>query len=123
MKRRLPTLLFLALSSLVATKAAIAIDDGEYTFTIAFAEWDGQSLGATCKVVIKGNSVIVLHDGNRTLSGRAGEIIDEGFIMQHKATGKWIVGKTENDKLAPEVGGCTDGPSIIDLENRIFWLC
>jgi hypothetical protein len=125
MRRRLHIVILLlcALPALVANTIALAIEDGEYTFTVAFAEWGGQSLGATCKVIIKGNSVLVLHDGNPTLSGRAGEVIDKGFLMRHKATGKWIIGKTEKDKLAPEIGGCSDGPSIIDLKKRIFWLC
>ena len=32
---------------------------GTYTYDIAFAEWDGKSNGATCTVIIKGDSIKV----------------------------------------------------------------
>lgn len=33
--------------------------DGTYTYKIAFSEWQGKSLGATCIVLIKGDQVKV----------------------------------------------------------------
>ena len=74
-------------------------EDGSYTFDIAFAEWDGKSLGATCTVEIKGDSIKVIHNGTESLSGEKGDVLSE------------------------EVGGCTGGPSIIDFGNRRFWTC
>jgi len=99
------------------------IGDGTYTFTVAFAEWGGKSLGATCKVIIKGEFITVIHDGNETLSGEKGEIIDKGLLIKHKETGSWIIGASEKDALASEIGGCTGGPNIIELKKRIFWTC
>ena len=44
--------------------------DGTYTYSIAFAEWQGKSLGATCTVIIKGDSIRVVHDGKGNLTGK-----------------------------------------------------
>ncbi len=96
--------------------------NGTYTYDVAFAEWDGRSLGATVTIKIKGDSIYVIHNGSN-LTGSKGDIIDSGIIMRHKQTGKWIIGHSENDKNAPEIGGCSEGPSEIDFKNRKFWLC
>jgi hypothetical protein len=96
--------------------------DGTYTYSIAFAEWDGKSLGATCTVIIKGDSIKVVHNGKGNLTGEKGDILDAGIIMKHK-TGKWIVGHSVTDKDAKEIGGCSDGPSVVDFKRKIFWSC
>lgn len=96
------------------------IKDGTYTFVVAFAEWDGKSLGTTCEVTIQGESITVFNDG--TLSGTKGEIIEAGKLMKHKS-GVWIIGSNEQDVNAEEIGGCTDGPLIIELKNRKLWMC
>ena len=62
-------------------------EDGSYTFDIAFAEWDGKSLGATCTVEIKGDSIKVIHNGTERLSGKKGEILSEGILLKHIPTG------------------------------------
>ncbi|HYC30358.1 MAG TPA: hypothetical protein VEB42_16095 [Chitinophagaceae bacterium] len=95
--------------------------NGTYTYRIAFAEWNGQSLGATCTVVIKGDSIKVLHNGSN-ITGRKGDILDQGIIMKHKS-GKWIIGHSKEDKNAKEIGGCSDGPSEIDFAHKKFWSC
>lgn len=97
--------------------------DGTYTYTIAYAEWQGKSNGATCTVVIKGDSIKIIHDGKSNLTGKKGDIIDKGILMKHTKTGKWIVGHDAKDKEAKEIGGCSDGPSIIDFKKKRFWLC
>ena len=43
--------------------------------------------------------------------------------MWHSASGQWIIGQSPADKAAAEVGGCSDGPPVIDLTARIFWTC
>jgi hypothetical protein len=96
-------------------------NDGTYTYTIAFAEWDGESLGTTCTIIIKGDSIMAIYNGTGRLSGEKGDIIDHGIIVKHK-TGRYIVGRTPSDKNAEEVGGCT-GISVIDFKKRIFWIC
>jgi hypothetical protein len=93
--------------------------DGTYPYTVAFAEWGGKSLGSKCTVIIKGDSIIILNDGSLT----GGDTIEAGIIMKHKKTGQWIIGHTKKDRNAKEVGGCTDGPRVIDFKRRIFWTC
>lgn len=43
--------------------------------------------------------------------------------MWHAASGQWIVGYEPGDAAAPCLGGCSDGPAVIDLEKRIYWTC
>lgn len=97
--------------------------DGTYTYKVAFDEWGGRSLGATVTVVIKGDSIRVIHNGRPGLSGKKGEVIDAGIILKHSRTGKWIIGKKKEDVNAAEIGGCSDGPSVIDFKRKIFRLC
>jgi hypothetical protein len=97
--------------------------DGVYTYSIAYAEWGGKTLGSTCTVRIKGDSIFVIHDGNKTVTGKKGDIFDSGIIMKHRKTGKWIIGHNKKDRDAKEIGGCSDGPSEIDFKRKIFWNC
>lgn len=95
--------------------------NGTYIYNVAFAEWQGASMGATVTVQIKGDSIIVRNHGGMT--GEKGEIIDAGIIMRHKKTGKWIIGHTSKDRYAEEIGGCTDGPIKVDFKRKKVWLC
>ena len=97
--------------------------NGVYTYKIAYAEWNGKSLGATCTVVIKGDRIKVVHNGKGNVTGKKGDIFDEGIIMKHTKTGKWIIGHSLKDKNAKEIGGCSDGPSEIDFNKKLFWAC
>ncbi|HMN06589.1 MAG TPA: hypothetical protein PKD45_12780 [Flavobacteriales bacterium] len=96
--------------------------DGTYVYDIAFAEWEGRSLGAQCEVIIKGDSIRVVYNGVGSLTVPKGHLLDEGRIMRHKS-GQWIIAHDPNDVNAPEVGGCSDGPSVIDFGGRKFWTC
>jgi hypothetical protein len=111
--------LFFALSGTHAQKPR----NGTYKYSVAFAEWKGKSLGSTCTVIIKGDSIQVIHDGKGTLSGKKGDVIDQGIIVKHTKTGKWIIAHGLEDKDAEEVGGCSDGPSVIDFKRKKFWKC
>lgn len=97
--------------------------DGKYRYDIAFAEWEGKSRGEKVTVVIKGASVKVLYEGDGQLTmTEPGEILDEGILRKHKS-GQWIITKSKDDIKIDEVGGCTGGPSVIDFENKKFWIC
>ncbi|WP_209144220.1 MULTISPECIES: hypothetical protein [Chitinophaga] len=50
-------------------------------------------------------------------------MIDSGIILRHKKTGKWIIAHDKKDADAPEAGGCSDGPSVIDFKRKIFRMC
>ena len=60
-----------------------------------------QSLGATCTVIIEGDSIKVVHNGKKGVTGKKGDIYAEGIIMRHTKTGKWIIGKSIADKAFP----------------------
>ena len=113
-----------ALSILFFTSLSFAQKpkDGKYTYSIAFAEWQGKSLGATCTVIIKSDSVYVVHNGKGNMTGNKGDLIDAGIIMKHKS-GKWIISHSVNDKNADGIGGCSDGPTIIDFKRKKVWSC
>ena len=89
-------------------------------YDVAFAEWQGKSMGAKVEVLIRGDSIFVR--SYHGLSLEKGELIDSGILIKHKS-GKWIIAQSVNDKYADEIGGCSDGPSVIDLENKKYWLC
>ena len=96
--------------------------DGIYTYAIAFSEWQGKPLGATCTVIIRGDSIKVVHNDTGKLTGKQGDILDQGIILKHKS-GKWIIGHSIKDKDVKKIGGCSDGPSIIDFKQKKFWTC
>ena len=97
--------------------------DGTYTYAIAWAEWGGKTLGATCTVIIKGDRIKVIHNGKPGVTGKKGDIYAEGIIMKHSKTGKWIIGNSKKDKDAKEIGGCSEGPPVIDFKEKLFWSC
>ncbi|MEP6844441.1 MAG: hypothetical protein ABI861_00485 [Panacibacter sp.] len=97
--------------------------DGTYTYAIAFEEWQGKSLGATCAVIIKGDSITVISNGSGNITGNKGDIMDEGIIMKHNKTSKWIIGHGVKDRDAKDIGGCSDGPSIIDFKKKKYFAC
>lgn len=97
--------------------------DGTYTYRIAWAEWGGKSLGATCTVVIKGDSIKVIHNGKSNVTGKKGDIFAEGIIMKHRKTGKWIIGRSEKDRDADVIGDCSNDPPVIDFKGKVFWSC
>jgi hypothetical protein len=114
------TLSFLFMSQVTQAQKP---NSGTYTYSIAWAEWGGKTLGATCTVIIKGDSIKVIHNGNPNVTGKKGHIFAEGIIMKHKKTGKWIIGSSNEDRDAKEIGGCSDGPAVIDFKQRKFWSC
>lgn len=95
---------------------------GIYTYDLAFAEFGGRSLGANCLVEIIEDSITVIHNGGN-LSGEKGQVIESGHIRWHKATKQWIIASSLGDENAPEVGGCSDGPIVVDFKKKKVWLC
>lgn len=99
------------------------LPDGIYRFDIAFAEWEGKTMGETVTIEIYNNSIKVIYDGDGLLTrAQKGEVIDQGIIMKHKS-GAWIIGKNPADAQLDEIGGCTGGPAIIDFANMRYWMC
>jgi hypothetical protein len=119
-KLLLPLLLSLCLSYPTLAQRP---KDGTYKYNIAYWEWGGKARNATCTVVIKGDSVLVLSNGEGENAGEKGSSIDGGRLMYHKKSGKWIIGHRPEAKNAPKVGGCAEGPTVIEFGRRRVWLC
>ena len=117
------TLFFLKVSLAQDSKSNHLPSDGKYRYDIAFAEWGGKSMGEKVTVIINKGTIKVIYEGDGQLTlTKKGEILDEGKLLQHKS-GVWIITTDKNDINAEEVGGCSDGPSVIDFEKMKFWMC
>ncbi len=97
--------------------------DGEYIYQLRFAEWNMAYHGQDVKVIIKEDSIkIFLYKGELT-GLKKGDLIEEGLIRFHNKTSNWVIVKDENELEVDDVGGCSDGPSIIDFKNKIYITC
>lgn len=97
-------------------------ESGTYKFAVGFAEHQYQSFGDTVSVEIIDNNIKVIYMGDGSLTAEKGTVFAQGTLMKHKS-GQWIITNKKSDTELNEVGGCVDGPSVIDFEKRIFWLC
>ncbi|MGM0478179.1 MAG: hypothetical protein ACQERC_03070 [Bacteroidota bacterium] len=96
---------------------------GEYRYDIAFAEWQGKSMGEKVTVIIEGDSVKIRYEGDGNLSlSKKGDILDSGLLRKH-VSGSWIIAESEMDIYTEEFGGCGSGPTIIDFKNKKYWTC
>jgi hypothetical protein len=97
--------------------------NGTYRFDVAFAEWEGKSMGEKVTVVINGDSIKIIYEGDGSLTNaKKGDVFDQGKIIKHK-TGVWIIGKSKTDAQMDEIGGCSGGPAVIDFKGRKYWMC
>ncbi len=72
------------------------------------------------EIIIAENKIIVYNNEEKPLTG--GKIILEGILLKHKS-GKWIIGETETDRNAEEIGGCSGGPTPVDFKTKIIEWC
>ncbi len=94
--------------------------DGFYVFQQRYAEHPHMP-GILLDTEIKQGKIYL------TNNDRAGVfplgLIDEGELYWHPRSGQWIIVNSAQDKSATEVGGCSDGPVMVDLKKRIYWTC
>ena len=110
-------------NSIDSTTANDIPPNGKYRFDMAFAEWQGQSMGEKVTVIINDESIKVIYEGDGQLTqSKKSDVFEDGIIMKHKS-GVWIIGKQPSDAQLDEIGGCTGGPAIIDFENKKYWTC
>lgn len=93
---------------------------GTYTYGMVNEEWRGQISPEVFYAQIKGRHIKIINRG--ILTGGKGSIVDEGTIMRHKS-GVWIIAHSPDDVNAEEIGGCTDGPMIIDFKRKVVISC
>lgn len=99
----------------------LPISNGTYLFQHKFAEHPNTSSDIKFEVIID-NPKIVVQNIEESKIWHTG-IIEEGKLFFHEASQRWIIIHSDKDKNALEVGGCTDGPTVVDLINKIYWTC
>ena len=77
--------------------------------------------GAELRTTISGRHIELVNDGDSSVFPVG--VIESGTLMWHARSRQWIVGSDQADAKAEEVGGCSDGPSVVDLVARIYWTC
>lgn len=98
------------------------LSDGEYVFKHMYAEAEHYKINSIEVLVkISGNHVVVINNTHSDVFPMG--VLEEGTLMWHSESGQWIIGTLPSDSEAAEVGGCTDGPTAIDIQNRIYWTC
>ena len=98
----------------------LPLPSGQYVFQHRFAEHPEIS-SIRLDVTIKDAHITVI---NPTASDPfpAG-VLSEGMLIWHAPSKQWIIGQQASDRLARDVGGCSDGPEVVDLENKTYWTC
>ena len=114
-----PFLLLIGLSLSCLSCFGQRLNSGTYIFQYCDIEYN--SCVGTCKVVIKKDSIIIY--ATKALSERItftkeGDVIESGLILKHKS-GKWIIGKSLQDKNAKQIGA--EGPPILDFRKKQYW--
>jgi len=102
------------------TEPPVPIKPGQYTFQHKLAEHPtlpSFRLNAT----IRGSHIVLT---NPAPSGPfpAG-VLAEGELMWHAGSKQWIIGTKASDRKELDVGGCSDGPEVVDLVGKIYWTC
>ena len=96
------------------------LPSGQYAFQHRFAEQpDIESIPLTA--TIHGDRIEIVNSTSSKTFPLG--VIESGKLMWHEASKQWIVGHKRSDRQASEVGGCSEGPAVIDLERRIYWTC
>jgi len=110
-------LMFLLVSC--SNENQIPIPDGSYVFEHKYAEHP-KLKSITFDVKINGSKIIVINN-NESKTWPKGSV-EEGQLFLHSSK-KWIIVHNQTDETAEEVGGCTGGPTVIDLVQKIYWTC
>jgi len=120
MSRFLAILLVLTAGCSSSAEPAVPLGQGEYTFQHRFAEHPTMP-SFQLKARISGNRIVLT---NPAPSGPfpAG-VLAERELMWHPGSKQWIIGQKASDRTLQDVGGCSDGPEVVDLVGKIYWTC
>ena len=108
------------LSGTARADQSLPVKSGDYTFQHRDAEFP-DSPGFPVKVSIQGHKVTVTNakpHGPIPIG-----VIERATLMWHAKTKQWILGHSDTDREAPEVGGCSTGPNVVDFKTRMIWTC
>ncbi len=96
------------------------IASGQYTFRHKFAEHPSiPSISVTVK--INGRRIVVINESPPAVFPKG--ILASGTLMWHPGSQQWIIGHKKSDASLRDVGGCSDGPEVVDLQKKIYWTC
>jgi len=110
----------LAAWTLASAAPRLPIPSGSYTFQHRFAEQPNIT-GMHVLAKINGRHIVLVNRDKP--SGFPPGVIAEGTLMWHAGTKQWIIGNKASDRYTKVVGGCSDGPEVIDLQKKIYWTC
>jgi hypothetical protein len=98
----------------------IPLASGQYVFQHRFVEHPTIP-SIPLHVTISDSHIVVI---NPTASDPfpAG-VLAEGQLMWHAASKQWVIGHGASDRTAQDVGGCSEGPEVVDLAGKIYWTC
>jgi len=119
---RLLIILIALTSSFVtaAVEAKVPLRSGQYTFQHKFAEHPNmQSISLTA--IISGYHIVLINKGHSEIFPKG--VVAEGTLMWNQKYKQWIIGQDKSDRHANDVGGCSDGPELVDLKRRVYWTC
>jgi len=110
----------LALAALSACASMSPISSGQYTFQHRFAEHPTLS-SVPLIAKINGTHIVLINQTQSDVFPKG--TLAEGTLMWHAASKQWIIGKKDSDRYVKDVGGCSDGPEVVDLQQKIYWTC
>jgi len=103
-------------------QTAFPLKDGHYIFAHKFAEAEQHNIESIkLDVEIKGNQITVTNNDSDDVFPKG--LIDQGTVVWHRKSKQWIIAEDKSDENAEDVGGCSDGPTVIDPIKRIYWTC
>ncbi|HMQ11493.1 MAG TPA: hypothetical protein PKC21_10370 [Oligoflexia bacterium] len=97
--------------------------DGNFIFDLVFAEHAKKTMGCELDVHINENVLTARLKKSCNLSKtKAGDVFVSGQIMHH-SSGPWVIIEDKSDLDKKEIGGCTDGPLIVNFKNKSIETC
>ncbi|TQM16707.1 hypothetical protein FB548_0075 [Pseudoxanthomonas sp. 3HH-4] len=104
----------------LTSEPAMPLPSGTYAFQHRFAEHRDLPSIRLEAWIEDGRIRLTNHDRNDVFPRG---LIAEGMIVWHAASRQWIIAAQPEDATAIDVGGCSDGPEVVDLQRKIYWTC
>ena len=112
--------MLLVLLAACSSEPELPIESGTYRFQHKFAEHPSMpSIEVT--VVIDGRRVKIVNEQATDVFPKG--TLAKGILLWHPDSRQWIIGKNKADREVSDVGGCSDGPEVIDLTDKVYWTC
>ena len=120
MKQIIALVAIVTASCSAAAAPPIPIASGQYVFQHRFAEHPTIP-SISLNVTINGSQIVVFNP--KASDPFPAGVLADGELMWHAGSSQWIIGHNAADEAVRDVGGCSDGPEVVDLVGRIYWTC